>query len=144
MTKLSEFDSVIQVTEVKEHEDGSATYQFDMDHGSAGVMAGYGIRLMVYCATYGLDVEEAFKAVKAAGVPSGETEGTKLDRLADYDYLVWSLLEILSRGEESENGIFKADVSFYSTKDKSRKDLDTVISKLRKVMCDGESKEGDT
>jgi len=67
MTEPDDFESKIQATEVEEHEDGSATYRFDMDHGSAGIMAGLGIRLSVYCATYGLDTEEAFEAVQAAG-----------------------------------------------------------------------------
>jgi len=43
----------IEVVEVKEHENGDATYVFDMDHDSAKVATELGLKLLLYCSATG-------------------------------------------------------------------------------------------
>ena len=57
----------IVVTDVVEHEDGSATYTFDMDDASAKKMAELGIELILTCAAYGLDVQDALEDIRWIG-----------------------------------------------------------------------------
>ena len=59
--------STIVITEVTEHEDGSATYTFDMDDASSKKMAELGIELILTCAAYGLDIQDALEDIRWAG-----------------------------------------------------------------------------
>jgi hypothetical protein len=47
----------IGVEETTEHEDGGATYSFDMDEKAAVHMAQIGLEFTVYCAAYQLDLQ---------------------------------------------------------------------------------------
>ena len=47
----------IAVEKVVEHEDGGATYSFEMDEKAAVNMAQIGLEFTVYCAAYQLDLQ---------------------------------------------------------------------------------------
>lgn len=47
----------VVVTDVKEHEDGAATYSFAMDDKAQVAIANLGLEFMLYCAAYGLDLQ---------------------------------------------------------------------------------------
>jgi len=52
--------SKIEVTEVKEHENGDATYVFEMDDDSAKIVTELGIKLLLYCGACGVSTQEVF------------------------------------------------------------------------------------
>lgn len=63
MTKermMSETSGTIIVEEVKEHDDGSATYTMLMDDQSRQLVVSEGIRLIFNCAAYGVDLEDVY------------------------------------------------------------------------------------
>jgi hypothetical protein len=64
---MTEDISTIVITEVTEHEDGSATYTFDMDDASSKKMAELGIELILTCAAYGLDIQDALTLISNYG-----------------------------------------------------------------------------
>jgi len=47
----------VVVTDVKEHEDGAATYSFAVDDKAQVEIANIGLEFMLYCASYGLDLQ---------------------------------------------------------------------------------------
>lgn len=51
--------AMIVVTDVVEHEDGSATYTFDIDDVSSKKITELGLEFILTCAAYGLDIQEA-------------------------------------------------------------------------------------
>jgi hypothetical protein len=51
--------AMIVVSDVVEHEDGSATYTFDMDKDSSKKITELGLAFILTCAAYGLDIREA-------------------------------------------------------------------------------------
>jgi hypothetical protein len=55
MTENEPFQVV--VTNVEEHEDGAATYSFAMDDKAQVEIANIGLEFMLYCASYGLDLQ---------------------------------------------------------------------------------------
>jgi hypothetical protein len=57
----------IVVDEVKEHEDGGATYTFDMNHKATQAMAQYGLELILICAAYGVNIQDAFDSIRNLG-----------------------------------------------------------------------------
>ena len=59
--------AMIVITDVTEHEDGSATYTFDMDDASAKKITELGIELIITCAAYGLDIQQALEDIRWAG-----------------------------------------------------------------------------
>lgn len=50
----------IAVEKVVEHEDGGATYSFEMDEKAAVNMAQIGLEVVIFCAAYQLDIQEVF------------------------------------------------------------------------------------
>jgi hypothetical protein len=68
---MTEDISKIVITEVTEHEDGSATYTFDMDDASSKKMAELGIELILTCAAYGLDIQDALQVIADYGKEFG-------------------------------------------------------------------------
>lgn len=58
--KESEF---ITVTNVVDHEDGGCTMSFDMDDKTAQAMSSYGIKFVLYCAAYGVTIDEAYDRI---------------------------------------------------------------------------------
>ena len=69
---MSDELAMIVVTDVTEHEDGSATYTFDMDDASSKKMAELGIELILTCAAYGLDIQEALQVLMDYGKEFGK------------------------------------------------------------------------
>ena len=67
MSDETEELGTIVITDVTEHEDGSATYTFDMDDKSSKKMAELGIELILTCAAYGLDVQDALEDIRWIG-----------------------------------------------------------------------------
>ena len=53
----------IEVVEVTEHEDGSATYTFDLDEDTAKTAQELGLKLMLYCGFSGVSLDDAFKSI---------------------------------------------------------------------------------
>ena len=59
--------AMIVVTDTVEHEDGSATYTFDMDDASSKKVTELGLEFIITCAAYGLDIQEALKVIADYG-----------------------------------------------------------------------------
>ena len=59
--------SMIVITDTVEHEDGSVTHTFDMDEASTKKMAELGIELILTCAAYGVDIQDALELIAADG-----------------------------------------------------------------------------
>lgn len=64
--------AMIVVTEVKEHEDGSATYTFDIDDVSSKKITELGLEFILTCAAYGLDIQEALQVLMDYGKEFGK------------------------------------------------------------------------
>ena len=58
---------VIVITDTVEHEDGSATYTFDMDDASQKKITELGLEFILICAAYGLDIQDALELIAADG-----------------------------------------------------------------------------
>lgn len=63
----------IEVLDVKEHEDGSATYTFDMDQESSDLLTEVGLKLILFCGAAGISTEEVFDYLRQK-VDNRETE----------------------------------------------------------------------
>lgn len=59
--------AMIVITDVVEHEDGSATYTFDLDDASSKKITELGLEFILTCAAYGLDIQEALKHLAEYG-----------------------------------------------------------------------------
>ena len=55
---------LIGVETVEEHEDGSATYQFHIDAHARGLLAEQGLKLVLYCAAAGLDMQVVYDFIE--------------------------------------------------------------------------------
>ena len=55
---------IIGVEQVEEHGDGSATYQFQMDAHARGLLAEEGLKLVLYCAAAGLDIQVVYDFIE--------------------------------------------------------------------------------
>ena len=55
---------IIAVETVKENEDGSADYVFHFDAHARGLLAEEGLRLVLYCAAAGLDIQVVYDFIK--------------------------------------------------------------------------------
>jgi len=64
---MSEELAMIVITDTVEHEDGSATYTFDMDSASQKRVTELGLEFIITCAAYGVDIQEALKVVADYG-----------------------------------------------------------------------------
>lgn len=53
-------ENLIETVRVVEHEDGSATYTFDMTQEVADICGEYGLKLLLYCGALGKSPEYAF------------------------------------------------------------------------------------
>ena len=56
--------SEIKVIALEEREDGSATYQFHMDAHARGLLAEEGLKLVLYCAAAGLDIQVVYDFIQ--------------------------------------------------------------------------------
>lgn len=48
---------VVKVFDIVEHEDGSATYSFDLDDQSKNSLCKIGLDFVMYCAAYEMDLQ---------------------------------------------------------------------------------------
>ena len=55
---------VIDVEAVKEHEDGSATYQFHVDEHCRSLLQKEGLKLVLYCAAAKLDIQTVYDFIE--------------------------------------------------------------------------------
>ena len=55
---------VIGVETVEEHEDGSATYQFQVDNHCAKLLQEEGLKLVLYCAAAKLDMQTVYDFIE--------------------------------------------------------------------------------
>jgi len=69
--------ATIVVREVKEHEDGSATYTFDLDDNSSKKITELGLEFILTCAAYGLDIQEALTHIMWLGKSNKIQQGTE-------------------------------------------------------------------
>jgi hypothetical protein len=53
------------VETVEEHEDGSATYSFQMDSNCRGLLSEEGLKLVLYCAAANLDMQEVYDWIQS-------------------------------------------------------------------------------
>jgi len=53
----------MKVTALTEHEDGSATVEFDMDGTTAALAQELGLRLLIYCGATGTDLDFVFDSI---------------------------------------------------------------------------------
>lgn len=53
----------IKVVDTVEHEDGSATYTFDLDDEARNNLANLGLEFVLHCAATGMDIQDAFKLI---------------------------------------------------------------------------------
>jgi pilus assembly protein TadC len=59
--------AMLIVTDVKENEDGSATYTFNIDDTSSKKITELGLEFILTCAAYGLDIADALKVLADYG-----------------------------------------------------------------------------
>jgi len=55
---------MIGVETVEEHEDGSATYSFQMDAHARGLLAEEGLKLVLYCAAAKIDIQLVYDFIE--------------------------------------------------------------------------------
>lgn len=55
------------VADIKENEDGSATYQINMDDASSKKITELGLEFALTCAAYSIDIQDALRAVVEFG-----------------------------------------------------------------------------
>lgn len=54
----------LTVTDVVEHEDGGATYSFDLSEGAKDQLAKLGLEWVLHCAAFGWDLQDALDNLK--------------------------------------------------------------------------------
>jgi hypothetical protein len=55
------------ITDVVEDEFGGATYKFDLDKRTEKLLAELGLRLILTCAAYDMDIEDAIQSIVDSG-----------------------------------------------------------------------------
>jgi hypothetical protein len=58
---------IIVIADTVEHEDGSATYTFDIDDESSKKITELGLEFILTCAAYGLDIQDALNCICELG-----------------------------------------------------------------------------
>ena len=64
----------VVVTNVEEHEDGAATYSFELDDRAKEYVANIGLEFMLYCAAYELDLQYALDNLKHLAKEESKSE----------------------------------------------------------------------
>lgn len=79
--------SEIEVTNVVEHENGDATYVFEMDNDSAKVATELGLKLLFYCGACEVSTQEVFdELLQKAKNRQVEIEETIAGRFDEYGH----------------------------------------------------------
>jgi len=78
---MTEELAMIVITDTVEHEDGSATYTFDLDDASSKKITELGLEFILTCAAYRLDINDALTYLieygKSKECNDGETDDDK-------------------------------------------------------------------
>lgn len=53
----------MKITAITEHEDGSATFDFDLDDTTATLAQELGLKLLIYCGAAGINLDYVFKTI---------------------------------------------------------------------------------
>ena len=53
----------MKITAITEHEDGSATFDFDLDDTTVALAQELGLKLLIYCGATGTDLDYVFKTI---------------------------------------------------------------------------------
>lgn len=53
----------VQVVNVVENEDGSATYTFDVSQGANSIISSEGMKLLLYCGAFGIRLDEVYDLI---------------------------------------------------------------------------------
>ena len=74
---MSDEPLMIKLEEVEHHENGDATYKFDMDEKSAKDVAELGLKLILYCGVSNVDLQDVYDWILAqADKPQQEIPDT--------------------------------------------------------------------
>ena len=87
--------STIVITDTVEHEDGSATYTFDMDDASQKKITELGLEFILTCAAYGLDIQDALEDIRWAG------QQRELARKIDGPYTAYKIEDEFGNGTDN-------------------------------------------
>jgi len=60
---MTEKAGTMKVTDVTEHEDGSATVEFDLDSSTTALAIDLGLKLLIYCGAAGINLDYVFKTI---------------------------------------------------------------------------------
>ena len=53
----------VQVVNITENEDGSATYTFDVSQGANSIISSEGLKLLMYCGAFGIRLDEVYDII---------------------------------------------------------------------------------
>lgn len=53
----------VQVVNITENEDGSATYTFDVSQGANSIISSEGMKLLLYCGAFGIRLDEVYDLI---------------------------------------------------------------------------------
>lgn len=53
----------VQVVNITENEDGSATYTFDVSQGANSIISSEGLKLLLYCGAFGIRLGEVYDLI---------------------------------------------------------------------------------
>jgi hypothetical protein len=67
MSDAKEEPFYVRIVGEVEHEDGSATYSFDLDQKAQSSLAKIGLEVVIFCAAYQLDIQEVFDHIAWLG-----------------------------------------------------------------------------
>tara|TARA_R110000796_G_scaffold228086_1_gene345074 strand:- start:47 stop:244 length:198 start_codon:yes stop_codon:yes gene_type:complete len=54
---------IMKVTELTKHEDGSATFTFELDDKTVALAQELGLKLLLHCGATGTDIDYVFKSI---------------------------------------------------------------------------------
>ena len=91
---------VIVIADTVEHEDGSATYTFDMDDASTKKVTELGLEFILTCAAYGLDIHDALQVVVNHG-KMVQQEFDSLEERVDGPYTADQIEEEFGNGTDN-------------------------------------------
>ena len=74
---MSDEPLMLKLEEVEHHENGDATYKFDMDESAAKDVAELGLKLILYCGVAKVDLQDVYDWILAqADKPKQDTPDT--------------------------------------------------------------------
>ena len=76
----------IVITDTVEHEDGSATYSFDISDDARSSLAEIGIEFILYCAATGTDIQDALDMILGNAEKPTETSVVRSKGFDEYGY----------------------------------------------------------